>query len=234
MKKWTLYITILAGVCTAHAQDLNRIQPSFDDYISLLNASGYEAYAFDISRLKDTTYDIKIEWKEYDSSSHEPVNSKTLAVFNNRTMVKDFMWSELSDEELESIKEKSIDFENGIYNRSDKITVGFLPVINDSSKRCMVNVDNSGSVIFNLSLKGVTDKSNNISYLYDSRPFKISSFEPNTFIPLVLYGSWWYDDNFGVLRFCGESEIDSEMTAKILESIPHYYIIGATFNPKKE
>ena len=46
-------------------------------------------------------------------------------------------------------------------------------------------------------------------------------------IPLVLYGSGWYDEQFDLTRFCGESEIDPGMKSDILQYIPHYYIIGA-------
>ena len=34
---------------------------------------------------------------------------------------------ELSEEELADIRDASVDYENGVYSRAEKITVGFLP-----------------------------------------------------------------------------------------------------------
>ena len=53
-------------------------------------------------------------------------------------------------------------------------------------------------------------------------------------IPLVLYGSGWYDERYNIVRFCGESRIDPQLGAKILKNLPHYYILGVTFTPKEE
>ena len=39
-------------------------------------------------------------------------------------------------------------------------------------------------------------------YIYESRPFELTSpFKLCQFIPLVLYGSWWYDADSDVTRF---------------------------------
>lgn len=64
------------------------------------------------------------------------------------------------------------------------------------------------------------------NYHYQSRPFKLTEFQPNVDIPLMLYGSAWYDEKSKVHRFCGENEIDPDMSTEILKYIPHYYIVG--------
>ena len=64
-------------------------------------------------------------------------------------------------------------------------------------------------------------------YMYDVRPFSLKGETGSGLeIPLVLYGSWWEEPGTTIIRFCGESEIDPEMKAKILTHIPHCYVIG--------
>lgn len=67
-------------------------------------------------------------------------------------------------------------------------------------------------------------------YMYYAKPFKTGEFTTGQFIPLVLLGSAWYDKNIGSHRFCGEDKIDPDMSTKILQHIPHYYVIGVEIN----
>jgi hypothetical protein len=48
-----------------------------------------------------------------------------------------------------------------------------------------------------------------------------------------LFGSSWYDERFNIYRFCGENEINPDMSSEILKDVPHYYVIGVKFNKKK-
>ncbi|MBO4486318.1 MAG: DUF5041 domain-containing protein [Prevotella sp.] len=51
--KQTIITALLALVAIAgQGQDLKMNEPSFNDYIPLLNAKGYQAYSFDVSTLK--------------------------------------------------------------------------------------------------------------------------------------------------------------------------------------
>ena len=232
MKRRILIFGFLSFITLAFAKKIKEVEAGVEDYISLLNASGYEAYCFDISDLKDSTYEITIELKEYSGGCDTVVSSKTLTVMNNRRMVEDFMWRELDKEEFEDIRQNSIDFENGVYKRADKVTIGFLPLVNDSTERYLIEVENLGKIVGNLSLKPITDDEGDISFLYASKPFHVSSFQEGEFIPMVLYGSYWFDGKYHVIRFCGESQLTADMSSEMLQSIPHYYIIGVTINPK--
>ena len=49
----------------ANAQEVKRTEPDISDYIPLLNAAGYDVYTFDISSLKDETYNIELIVREY-------------------------------------------------------------------------------------------------------------------------------------------------------------------------
>lgn len=234
MFKYILFLLNLIPIITLSAQSVKQIEPNYQDYISLLNERGYMVYSYDISELKDSTYQIKLVIKEYELGKEEPIKTHDFKYGNlqNRLLVKDFMKRELSNDQLEDLKSKSDDFENGIFRSSDKISIGFLPVENDSIENFKLTVDNIGRIGSQLKLRKVFDGHHQEGeYSYGTRPFSTPSFQPNTFIPLALYGSYWYDEQFDIVRFCGENEIDPELKAEILKDSPHYYIIGVIFKP---
>ena len=147
-------------------------------------------------------------------------------------MVKDFFWRELSEEEVAKIKAASVDYENGVYSRSEKITVGFLPCENDSTKVGRVFLDNQGNFGFSLKLKPINHYGtydNQVIYQYRTLPFKPSAFEEGKFIPLAAYTSFWFDAKYNIIRSCGATELDPDMSTEILKDTPHYYVIGVVF-----
>ena len=118
------------------------------------------------------------------------------------------------------------DAEKGIYSLSPRIDIGFMPAV-DSLCNVMLNVVNQGSITMPLKIKELTNRENEKSrYSYEFRPFKTSEFRTGEFIPLVLFGSMWWDEKANVHRFCGANEIDRDMSTDILKYIPHYYVIG--------
>ena len=230
-----LVIATLAFVgLTMQAQEVKQIEASVDDYIALLNQSGYQAYSFDISQLMDTTYYVQFEVREYVAGNPEPVMVHPYGRgLKNRTMVKDFMWRELSEEELADIRDASVDYENGVYSRAEKITVGFLPCKNDSTEVGKLFVENQGASGFSLSLKQIDHNgayNEDVIYSYNTLPFKTSAFEEGKFIPLAAYASFWFDERFNIIRFCGATELDPDMTTEILKDTPHYFVIGVIFS----
>lgn len=58
------------------------------------------------------------------------------------------------------------------------------------------------------------------------RSFKLDGSKINDFYPLVLLGSYWYDADAGMFRFCGETELSSDLTEDFIANIPEYYILG--------
>lgn len=229
-----LVIAALAFVgLTMQAQEVKPIEASVEDYIALLNQNGYQAYSFDISPMKDTTYQVHFEVREYVADNLEPVSIQPYGRrLKNRTMVKDFFWRELSEEEVAEIKAASVDYENGVYSRSEKITVGFLPCENDSTKVGRVFLDNEGNFGFSLKLKPINHYGaydNQVIYQYRTLPFKPSAFEEGKFIPLAAYTSFWFDAKYNIIRSCGATELDPDMSTEILKDTPHYYVIGVVF-----
>lgn len=224
----TFILAATLATTPLYAQEIKQKDTSIENYIELLNASGYQAYSFDISGLKNETYILNFEIREYVNGV---MTDKTLrrGSFENRIMVQDFMWRELSDEELALIKADSYDYEQGIYAVADQVTIGFMPSKNDSTMVGQISVANMGSSRLELPLKPIQNQSlKEPVYQYDTKPFKSSSFQTDRFIPLVLYLSFWYDQQWNIIRCCGEDIIDPEMTAEILQHSPHFYVIGVT------
>ena len=234
MMKKTISALVLFSIISlaSRAQEVKPIEASIEDYIALLNQNGYQAYSFDISPMKDATYQIQFEVREYVAGNPEPVSAQPYGRgFKSRTMVSDFMWRELSEEELADIRDASVDYENGVYSRAEKITVGFLPCENDSTEVGRLFVKNQGSSGFSLKLKPINHHgvyNDDVIYQYKPVPFKTSVFENGKFIPLAAYASFWFDEKYSVIRFCGAKEIDPDMSTEILKDTPHYYVIGVT------
>ena len=201
MKRITFVLVLLSAISLAsRAQEVKPIESSIEDYIALLNQNGYQAYSFDISPMKDATYQVNFEVREYVADNLEPVSIQPYGRWlKNRTMVKDFFWRELSEEEVADIKAASVDYENGVYSRSEKITVGFLPCENDSTKVGRIFLDNQGNFGFSLKLKPINHYGaydNQVIYQYRTLPFKPSAFEEGKFIPLAAYTSFWFDAKY--------------------------------------
>jgi hypothetical protein len=234
MKKAIIIAIVILASASLRAQEVRPIESSVEDYIALLNQSGYQAYSFDISQLMDTTYYVQFEVREYVAGNPDPVMVQPYGRgLKNRTMVKDFMWRERSEEELADIRAASVDYENGVYSRAEKITVGFLPCKNDSTEVGKLFVENQGASGFSLSLKQIDHKgayNEDVIYSYNTLPFKTSAFEEGKFIPLAAYASFWFDERFNIIRFCGATELDPDMTTETLKDTPHYFVIGVIFS----
>ena len=234
MKKAIIIAIVILASASLRAQEVRPIESSVEDYIALLNQSGYQAYSFDISQLMDTTYYVQFEVREYVAGNPDPVMVQPYGRgLKNRTMVKDFMWRERSEEELADIRAASVDYENGVYSRAEKIRVGFLPCKNDSTEVGKLFVENQGASGFSLSLKQIDHKgayNEDVIYSYNTLPFKTSAFEEGKFIPLAAYASFCFDERFNIIRFCGATELDPDMTTEILKDTPHYFVIGVIFS----
>lgn len=205
------------------AQELRSQPADFCDYISLLNASGYIVYSFDISSLKDQTYYISFDIREY-SKGEQIVGKRDRMTFaiSNRDMIEDF--SEETQKRLLS-EGTAYDLDKGIYSLSERISIGFCPTV-DTLRKVTLSVVNMGGMEKNLSLKTLTAPGYEPQCLYDIRPFKSETIQVGGFTPLLLLGSYWYDEQRKVVRFCGEKEFSADMSSPTLKLIPHYYVIG--------
>ena len=111
----------------------------------------------------------------------------------------------------------------------EKLVIGFAPSSNDSTY--VYSFQSVGGGGFNATLKlqpvFAPEMPTKQAYRYESRPFElVAPVETDKFIPLVLFGSYWYEQKTGVSRFCGDKRIKPDLSSEIIKSIPHYYILG--------
>ena len=114
------------------------------------------------------------------------------------------------------------------------LSIGFSPrqsVQSDSMVTVSVHPEHQNGLARDLVLKPVPDAPETF-YLYEKVPIRVSALRPNTFIPLALYGSFWWDSNYKICRFCGEKELTEEniRESDYFKHSPHYYVIGAIFS----
>ena len=111
----------------------------------------------------------------------------------------------------------------------EKLIIGFVPSDNDSTAYYTFQFSENRGFNYRLPLMPICnpDKPTDKWYMYESRPFElVAPFEKGKVIPLVLYGSYWYEPENGGCRFCGDSEIKPDLSSDILKYIPHYYVLG--------
>ena len=193
MNKQTIITALFAFVSMAgHGQEIKMNEPSFSDYLPLLNAKGYMAYSFDTQC--------------FSGKMAEPI-------------VKEYV----SGKEVGNL----INFDISI-SLGEKLIVGFSPSENDSTANYIFQFT-GGAFNASLMLRPIFNPSEPAIpiYNYESRPFElISPFKVGQFIPLVLYGSCWYDADSDVTRFCGEKFIKPDLSSDIIKYIPHFYVLG--------
>jgi len=230
MKRILIFSCMLVLSCAAFGQQIKSKSVELDDIITLLGASGYELFSYDITEMLNERYDITIVKKEFDA--RKEVSSSNLTMVPNKRLLTDFpesQWQAALDAGI-----TIIDPETKAIAHAEKISFGFSPSDNDSTKFLQINVPDLTRMRSPLKLRGLPVKdSDKKFYDYNTRPFKIGAFKEGEFIPLILFGSSWYDERFNFYRFCGEREIDPDMSSEILKDVPHYYVIGVKFVKKQ-
>ena len=114
-------------------------------------------------------------------------------------------------------------------NFGEKLVIGFAPSGNDSTAIYTFNFSEGRGFNGRIKLRAIyaPEEPTKSRYSYESRPFElVPPFEKEKFIPLVLYGSYWYEPETSVSRFCGESVIKPDLSSDIVKSIPHFFVLG--------
>ncbi len=230
MRKFLILLCILTLVCETMGQQIKNRPVELDDMISLLSASGYELFSFDIKEMLNERYTIEFIKKEF--LGGKEINSTDLMSIQNKRLLTDFPESyrqELID------NGEIIDPKTQAVKHAEKIVLGFYPSGNDSTKCVQLQVPGfftMGRITFKL--RGLPTKdSDKPMFFYHTRPFELNKLKEGEFTPLILLGSGWYDEQYDVFRFCGESEIDPDMSSEILKNIPHHYVVGVRFVRKQ-
>lgn len=221
----------LAAWSTLSSQALKPVKPDFDAYVSLLQADGYDVQSSDLSALSDSTYSFMLIVREYENGKmiHDGYE-RFIYPLRSRTMLRLF-----SEEDQKKVKpEEMADAARGIYSLGTRLNLGLSP-LNDSTLRVSMEIPEIGAAYQQLSLRQqVHPKTGTIQHNYNNRPFTAPVFHSDTFIPLMLVGSAWYDPHIEMFRFCGESEIAPDLSSEILSHVPHFYVIGVETKKEQE
>lgn len=206
-------------------KELHLDNPTFEDYLPLLNDAGYEVESFDISDIADSTYYIQLQIREYEAGKAGFKESGSLYATQNRRMASEYVYDTIAPDEM-------VDPEKGIYMLAQKLNIGLRP-INDSTKAVSMDLPRMGTSVSSVIMRSLHNPLTGKDLLipYVSRPFKVEAINTRGFTPLLWLGSFWWDDEIKSFRCCGENEISS-LDSDIVASSPHYYVIGITVTPK--
>ena len=232
MKKLVYIFSLMSlwMVASVSAQSVKPQDAMVEDYLPLLQATGYQVYSFDISEFLDDTYYFKFQIKEFVNKEEVQGKFRNMT-FPNRTMINEF-----PEDSQKRILEKgtAVDPEKGVYTHARKMTIGFMPSKTDSTKSLRISMEGEGEHGLELKLKSLKDtETDKQFYFYESRPITIDKFEEGKFIPLVFFASFWLDEEYGFFRFCGAREISPTLESDYVEDTPHYYVIGVEIHKKK-
>lgn len=226
MRRLLLVICALFLASSVFGQQIKSREAGFEEFRTLLERTGYNAYSFDLTELLGDRYNITLSVKEYKDGKEVKTTRKSLG--SNKRMVTDF-----PEESRKKITpEQMADPATQTYRQAEKLTIGFYPSGTDTLARLVYDIPTMTTMGDVLTLQGIEQPDAKTLYWYHQRPFIIDSFEPGKFIPLVFYGSGWYDENVGCCRFCGESKIAADLSSEIVEKVPHFYVIGVEFTKK--
>ncbi|MBQ3255760.1 MAG: DUF5041 domain-containing protein [Rikenellaceae bacterium] len=202
-------------------------EPNVKDVMTLLERSGYQLFTYDLTSLLDGRYDITVRIREYENGV-QTGEDRVLGLGENKWLVSDFDPSV----QAQITPEMMVDPASQTYMWADQLNIGFYPSEIDSVAYASIESSMGGYPKQPFKLRPI-EKYNN-RYEYGFRQFKIEKFEPNKFIPLVFFGSHWFDERANVIRFCGDAELTSDLSNEIVQYVPHFYIIGIEFQTQEE
>ncbi|MCQ2161302.1 MAG: DUF5041 domain-containing protein [Bacteroidales bacterium] len=139
--------------------------------------------------------------------------------YNISLVVSEYVNGELVSET------ESYEVESSLYKNPQKLTLGFSPK-SDSMRNVRLYVDDVRVAAKTLSLKPMTAPQYEGEIMYDLLSFELDQIKVNAVTPLVLLGSYWYDEPFKTVRFYGDEDRTILMSSPIMKLIPHCYVLG--------
>ena len=223
MKKLIALLCAVALVGTLRAQNSVKVIPQsiqLEDVVDVLDMNNIYIHRFDLQPLLDTHYNITFYVDEYRHAEKQGRVHSFLFGPNIGSV------TEYPVEQWEAIRQEyHLAPGENEYDRIKTVTLT-LQVKDDSLATVSVGSPGVGRM-----------SKSSLNYMYDSRPFRLESVTDGDTveIPLVFFGSWWYDKRSNFIRFCGESEIDPQLQSQIVKDVPHSYVIGMRLEkmPKK-
>lgn len=217
----------LTGIANAQekAPQVKQTEPQLEDIYNVLEAMDIHLFRFDLKSFLNNVYKVSIYLDEY-QKGESPKRVRNIALGDNIRFI-----DAVPEEHRQAFREaKQIPEGKNEWEALKELSL-YIRKSNDSTAVCTINVPDAMRGGMPLKLKPV-EKYNR--YAYYPRPFKLQTVKETEHfnVPLLLYGSAWLDKKHDIIRFCGESEIDPEMKAEILQYLPHYYVIGIEFKLK--
>ena len=233
MKKPATLLCVVALFGPLRAQDSLRVTPQpiqLEDVVDVLGMNGISIHRFDLRPLLKTHYNVSFYVDEYRHAEKQG-------------RVHSFMFgpnigsvTEYPEEQWEDIRrEYHLAPNENEYDLIKTATLVFR-VKDDSLVYISVGSPDAGRMTKRLKLYPVEGETRYVSYMYSSRPFRLDAVAnaDTVEIPLVFFGSGWYDKRFNVTRFCGEREIDPQLQSQIVKDVPHAYVVGMRLEKKKK
>ena len=201
MNKQIIITALLALVAMAgQGQEIKRVTTKPENFMEHMNMYGYKVFTYDISSLRDVASGFTIVIREF--NQHGMIDEKKLEGFRTRTMISDF---DEEDQRIIYAKKNGDDMERGIYRLSKTLSIGFSPVQSDSIELVTLRSDRHDGSPYCLTLKPIPGAPQKV-YRYEKIPYQPTAFELNTFVPLVLYGSFWWDRKTSFMVLSGGIE----------------------------
>lgn len=198
----------------ASAQGIEPVETNLKEVIYALESNGYRFFSFDIGSLREKTYGIEIFVQEVDSTGTTDEKIR-LCTWQTRRFLKEIA-------EKSRARFTPIDPETGLIKLVQRIAISIVP--QSDSLVIAKYVFGEGNMIgVPLTLRPVGPEA---EFQYEGRRFRIDGFRPNRDIPLVLFGSYWYDEEIDMIRFCTAREFEPDRSNGELKLMPHYYILG--------
>ena len=229
MKKSIFIVLFLSIACSARAQEVpavKSVENTDEEVFEMLRLLGARGFRFDLSAFNAGEYEVIPFIEEYvNGQKVEDDGFRFSAGPNWRPMIPDDAFRRPEDRE-KFLEGKTLSADGQKYLAYEDMGLFLVPQ-NDSTTRLGFNLYGAMSRGYpRLKLRPL-ENSDPARYMYDCRPFAIHpAAERQQHIPLLLYGSYWWDERINGHRFCGEREFQPDLASETLKEIPHYYIIG--------
>lgn len=224
MKRLFLLGLLMLSAVIGRAQLIKSQSATADDFIPLLESKGYNVFSFDITPLaeENATFSFEPVIKHYVGGKEVDDVHNFGITFTNREMLSRYS----AEKQAEMLADgKAYDAEKGIAELHEKLLVSFSPLENKFGRVMSFKVGKFG-LDLQLTFKEVFDQNGNPNTSFGVRPFKIDNIKVGEYHPLALLGTYWWDENTHLFRFCGEDILSPDMSDDIIKFIPEFYVIG--------
>ena len=232
MRRFLLIGWFVLSASAALGQQVRSGEAGFEEFRMLLGRAGYEAWVFDLREFLPDRYEIAVRVKEYVAGRDQGRD----AVFH--LGVNKMQLSDLPEESRAGIRpEQLVDSVAGTVCQAEQLTVGLYPSGTDSLAAVVFDLPTMGAGRHLLRLRGLTipGLEGRTFYYYRMRPFRLEEKSAaGRFVPLLFYGSAWYDERSGLMRFCGERILEPDLSSELVGNVPHFFVIGLELTPSQE